>query len=64
VADNELEQLSGWYSEDTLFWVQLPSVAPQAVEDQMQIFDEVFWVFYFDDHIIDVSLHLLAPVIG
>jgi hypothetical protein len=41
-VDNESKQLSGWYSEDTLFWVQLPPVAPQAVEDQMQILDEVF----------------------
>jgi hypothetical protein len=26
----------------TLFWIELPPVSPQAVEDQLQIFDEVF----------------------
>jgi hypothetical protein len=26
----------------TLFWIQLPSLVPEAVEDQLQIFDEVF----------------------
>jgi hypothetical protein len=42
MADNESEQLFGWYSEDTFFWVQLPPLAPQAVEDQLQILNEVF----------------------
>jgi hypothetical protein len=45
----------------TLFWVQLPPVAPQAVEDQLQIFDEVFC---FGNHIIDVGFHPLALVIS
>jgi hypothetical protein len=29
-------------SKDTLFWIELPPASPQAVEDQLQIFDEVF----------------------
>jgi hypothetical protein len=42
VADNESEQLLGWHSEDTFFWIELPPVSPQAIEDQLQIFNEVF----------------------
>jgi hypothetical protein len=41
VADNKPEQLPSWHPEHALFWVQLPSVAPQAVEDLLQILDEV-----------------------
>jgi hypothetical protein len=42
VADNEPEQLPCWHSKDTFFWIELPLVPPQAVEDQPQILNEVF----------------------
>jgi hypothetical protein len=61
VADNESKQLPCWYSKDTFFWIELPPVSPQAVEDQQQIFNEVFC---FDHHIINISFYPLALVIG
>jgi hypothetical protein len=41
-ADNESEQFPCWHSKDTFFWIELPPVSPQTVEDQLQIFNEVF----------------------
>jgi hypothetical protein len=38
----ESEQLPCWHSKDTFFWIELPPVPPQAVEDQLQILNEVF----------------------
>jgi hypothetical protein len=38
----ESEQLPCWLSKDTFFWIELPPVPPQAVEDQLQILNEVF----------------------
>jgi hypothetical protein len=64
VADNKPEQLPSRHPEHTLFWVQLPSIAPQAVEDLLQILDEVVWVFCLDDYIINISFYSLALVVG
>jgi hypothetical protein len=64
MADNEPEQLPGWHSKDTFFWIELPPVLPRAVEDQLQILNEVFRAFCFNHHIINISFYLLAPVIG
>jgi hypothetical protein len=63
VADNESEQLPSWHSKDTFFQIELPPVPPQAVEDQLQILNEVFRVFCLDYHIINISFYPLAPVI-
>jgi hypothetical protein len=54
----------GWYSEYTLIRVKLLAVAPQAIEDLLEVIDEVFRIGGFDYHIVNVGLHPLAPVVG
>jgi hypothetical protein len=39
-------------------------VAPQAIEDMLQILDEAIRVFSFDYYIINIGFHSLALVVG
>jgi hypothetical protein len=64
VTDDESELLPGWYPKYAFLWVKFPAIAPQAVENLLEIVDEVFWVHGSDHHVINVSFHPLALVIG
>jgi hypothetical protein len=39
-------------------------VAPQTVENLLEIFDEVIRVYCLDHHIIIIGFHALAPVVS
>jgi hypothetical protein len=41
VADDETEQLFGWYPEHAFVRVKFPTVASQAIEDLLKVIDEV-----------------------
>jgi hypothetical protein len=41
----------------------LSFLAPQAIENLLEIFNEVIRVYYFDYHIISIGFHALAPVV-
>jgi hypothetical protein len=60
MADDESEQFPGRYPEHTFLWVKLPAVAPQAIENLLEILDEVIRVYCFDYHIINIGFHMLA----
>jgi hypothetical protein len=64
LTDDEFGKLPGWYPEYAFLRVMFRMVAPQAVENLLEIVDEIFWVHGFDHHVINVSLHSLAPVVG
>jgi hypothetical protein len=64
MADDKPKELSSRYSEHLFLWIQLPLVAPQVVEDLLQILDEVIHVFSFDYYVINIGFHSLAPVVG
>lgn len=63
MANNETEQLPCRYPEHTLVQVEFLAVAPQVVEDLMEVVNEVVWFLHLDHHIIDIGLHALALVV-
>jgi hypothetical protein len=53
VTDDESEQLPGWYPEYAFFWVKFLAVALQAIENLLDIVDEVLRVHGFDHHVVN-----------
>jgi hypothetical protein len=51
-------------TEHALVGVKLSTVAPQAIENLLDIVNEVFWILCLDYNIIDIGFHTLAPVVG
>ena len=59
---NEAQELSGWYTENAFFRIELDVVCSEVVECEPQVVYQRVDVFGFDDHIIYVCLYCSADL--